>query len=203
MYYVLCSRANCHAETWYEGSYARMLYPQANVTGQKISEMLGFIGNEWSYRGFFREYAKLLKRKNEGEDILIDSTGLPNSIHFPLTAVSNHNGKISNEVRLIYAVQQGTNLPLYFRYRPDNIVDVSTLCTTINEIKAYNINVKYAILDAGYLSEDNINELYDGGISFVSRVKGNSRIYKNAVKDILPTIQKKRIRLPITADMHT
>lgn len=194
-YYVLCLTANCHAEAWYEGSYARMLYPEANITSQRISEMLGSIGDEWSYREFFKEYAKLLKKRHEGADILIDSTGLPNSIHFPLTAVSNHNGMISNEVRLIYAVQQGTNLPLYFRYCPGNVIDVSTLCTTINEIKAYNIDVKFAILDAGYLSDDNINELYDGGISFVSRVKENSRIYKDAVKNILPSIDKKENRV--------
>ena len=195
MYYVLCLTANCHAEAWYEGSYARMLYPEANITGQRISEMLCSIGDEWSYREFFKEYAKLLKKRHEGADILIDSTGLPNSIHFPLTAVSNHNGEISNEVRLIYAVQQGTNLPLYFRYCPGNVIDVSTLCTTINEIKAYNIDIKFAILDAGYLSDDNINELYDGGISFVSRVKENTRIYKDAIKNILPSIEKKENRV--------
>lgn len=195
MYYVLCLSANCHAETWYEGSYATVLYPEANISSQRISEMLCSIGDEWSYREFFKEYAKLLNKRHEGADILIDSTGLPNSIHFPHTAVSNHNGVISNEVRLIYAVQQGANLPLYFRYCPGNVIDVSTLCTTISEIKAYNIDVKFAILDAGYLSDDNINELYDGGISFVSRVKENTRIYKNAIKNILPSIEKKENRV--------
>ena len=89
-----------------------MLYPKANLESQRISDLLSSIGEESSYRAFFREYSKLLAHREGGEDILIDSTGLPNSIHFPLTAVSNHNGQISNEVRLIYVVQQGTNLPL-------------------------------------------------------------------------------------------
>ena len=30
-YYVLQDKANCHAQTWYEGNFVRMLYPQANL----------------------------------------------------------------------------------------------------------------------------------------------------------------------------
>ena len=62
-------------------------------------------------RAFFNAYLSILKVKDEGKEnagILIDSTGLSNSIHFSLTAVSNHNGMISEEVRLIYVVQQNT-----------------------------------------------------------------------------------------------
>jgi len=78
-YYVLCNLANCHASTWWEGNYARVLYPDANLSSQRISDMLDFIGDEGVYRDFFREYTKLLARKEEGTNILIDSTGLPNS----------------------------------------------------------------------------------------------------------------------------
>jgi hypothetical protein len=92
-YYILCSTANCHANDWWEGSYARILYPNANLTSQRISEFLSAIGNERTYRSFFKEYLKLITGgKNNGVNILIDSSGLPNSIHFPLTAISNHNG---------------------------------------------------------------------------------------------------------------
>ena len=81
-------------------------------------------------RAFFNAYLSVLKENDDGNEdagILIDSTGLPNSIHFPLTAVSNHNGVISEEVRLIYVVQQDTRLPIYMRYVPGNIVDTTTL----------------------------------------------------------------------------
>lgn len=49
---------------------------------------------------------------------------------------------------MIYVVQQGTNLPLFFRHVPGNVIDVSTLIRTIAELKAYGINTKFAILDA-------------------------------------------------------
>lgn len=48
------------------------------------------------------------------EAVLIDSSGLPNSVHFPLTAVSNHNGKINRELRIIAVVQKDTGMPLFF-----------------------------------------------------------------------------------------
>ena len=188
-YYVLCNFALTHAEIWYEGSYASELYPKANLSSQRISDFLASIGDENSQRYFFKEYLKLMAKRKNGTDILIDSTGLPNSIHFPLTAVSNHNGTVSNEVRLIYVLQQETNLPLYFRYCPGNIIDVSTLTTTMLELKAYNVNTKFAILDAGYLDNENMKILYQEKVSFLSRMKENRKIYKQLIAEHLPALE--------------
>ena len=191
-FYVLSTMANCYGEEWLEGSYARILYPKANLTSQRISELLEAVGDEQSYRDFFATYFKDVVHKNkDGEDVLIDSTGLPNSIHFPLTAISNHNGKISNEVRLIYVVQRETNLPIYFRYIPGNVVDVSTLTRTIKELKACNIDTKFVIMDAGYLTAENTAELYKEAISFLSRLSEKTDLYKDLVKECVPELEKK------------
>jgi len=190
LFYVLCNTANYNAAEWFRGNYARVLYPKANLESQRISELLSSIGEEGSCRAYFREYLRLLAHREGDGDILIDSTGLPNSIHLPLTAVSNHNGQISNEIRLIYVVQQGTNLPLYFRYVAGNIVDVSTLTKTILELKALNINTKFAILDAGYLTDENTKEMFESGISFVSRLRGNRKLYKEIVAEYLSTLRE-------------
>jgi hypothetical protein len=190
-YYILCNMANCHAQVWFEGSFVRELHPGANLSSQRISDLLASIGDEWSQREFFHEYLDLVAKREEGDDILIDSTGLPNSIHFPLTAISNHNGVISNEVRLIYVVQQHTDLPLFFRYCPGNVIDISTLLKTLHELKAYNVNTKFAILDAGYLDDQNIRDLYENRISFLSRMKENRRIYKQMVDKHLRALEIK------------
>lgn len=127
----------------------------------------------------------------DNENVLIDSTGLPNSIHFPLTAISNHNGEINNEVRLIYVVQQKTGLPLYFRYCPGNVIDTMTLIRCLEELKAQEVNIKFAILDAGYYTEENIRELFDNKISFVTRLKCNLTIYKELVREYLSSLESK------------
>jgi hypothetical protein len=102
-YYAVCSAANCHAQSWWEGSYARILYPKANLSSQRISDFLTAIGDEYTQREFFQEYFKMLDRSGtDSENVLIDSTGLPNSIHFPLTAISNHNGELSPSFAVIF-----------------------------------------------------------------------------------------------------
>jgi hypothetical protein len=192
LFYILCSAANYNAAEWWSGNYASVLYPKANLESQRISDLLRSIGGEDSYRAFFCEYARLLTQRKGGDGVLIDSTGLPNNIHFPLTAVSNHNGQISNEVRLIYVVQMGTNLPMYFRYVAGNIVDVSTLTKTMLELKELNIDTQFAILDAGYLTDVNMRELFEGGISFITRLRGNWNLYKEIVATHLQTLRDER-----------
>ena len=63
---------------------------------------------------------------------------------------------------------RGINLPIYFKYVCGNVVDVSTLTRTMKELKAYNIDTNFAVLDAGYLTAENTRELYDSKVSFIS-----------------------------------
>lgn len=189
-YYILSNTANCHAETWYEGNYACRLYPDANLKSQRISEFLAELGSEENYRAFFRGYFPYISNGGEnGENILIDSTGLPNSIHFPLTAISSHNGETSNEARLIFVTQQETGLPIYFRYCPGNVIDVSTLIKTIMELKQNGVNTKFSILDAGYYSEENIRRLYRNNISFITRLPAKLNLYKRLLEEHLASLQ--------------
>lgn len=190
LYYMLERRSNFHAEVWWEGSYARILHPKANLTSQRISSMLEAIGREDYMRAFFEAYLRWLGADvKDKANILIDSTGLPNSIRFPLTAVSNHNGEISEEVRLIYVVQQGTRLPIYMRYVPGNVVDTTTLTTTIKELKAMGVNTKFAILDAGYVSEEGLCQLYKEGVSFITRCPTNRTVYRELMETELHDLE--------------
>lgn len=117
-WYITSSMAHGHAKDWYEGNYAGITYPKAGISSQRIST-------------FFTVYRKCRKEHaHSGLDtesgIPLDCTGFSNSIHVPLTAVSNHNGEISNEVRLICAVHQEIEMPFCFRYAPGNVRKRST-----------------------------------------------------------------------------
>ena len=110
--------------------------------------------------------------------IIIDSTGLPNDIKINLTQISNHNGDINNEARLITAVQRDSGYPLMFRAVPGNIVDVTTLPRTVTLLSEYGMKTDFTLLDAGYFSADNIDILYDAKIEFVTRLpERNSSLY--------------------------
>ena len=56
MFYILSSMENSCAGIWYDGSYARILYPEADLAREKINDILEEVGNERSKCFFFLEY---------------------------------------------------------------------------------------------------------------------------------------------------
>jgi transposase len=149
----------------------------------QISEFVKKFGKEENIRAFFNAYFAYLKTIPEiSENILIDSTGLPNDIKMEYSAISNHNGAISRESRLIFVVERNTGFPVYFRYVAGNIVDVTILRTTLNQLKAQGVNVTHGIMDAGYCSEKNIKELFRQKIPFLIRLPGRS-LSDNLIKE--------------------
>jgi len=181
-------KAYCYADTWWQGNYACVLFPQAKLASQRVSEFLAAIGKEEVQRGFFQKYFRLLYGNQGAAGILIDSSGLPNASKMSVTQISNHNGDVSLEARLIYVVDRKTGMPIYFRYCAGNIVDVTTLCTTLAELRQYHIAVDYAIVDAGYCSEDNIKELYQNHVKFITRIAPNRVLFKDVAKEHLPNL---------------
>lgn len=192
LYYIITDSANSHALSWWEGSYASILYPQARMDSRRISEYLNELGQESRQREFFAGHISWLK-ENICDDpaILIDSTGLPNSIHFPLTGISNHNGKISREVRMTTVVQRDSGFPMFYRLAPGNIVDVSTLTRTVITLSLYGVKTDMAILDAGYYSDANVDQLYEAGIEFITRLPEKNRsTYEEVKEKCLPSLMK-------------
>ena len=181
-------KANCYADTWWQGNYASLLFPKAKVASPRVSEFLAAVGKEDVQRRFFREYYRLLYGSHGTTGILIDSSGLPNASKLSVTQVSNHNGDINLEARLIYVIDRKTGMPIYFRYCAGNIVDVSTLCTTLAELRQYNIAVDYAIVDAGYHDEKNVKELYKNNVNFITRLAPNRVLFKEVANEYLPNL---------------
>lgn len=181
-------KAYCYADTWYQGNYASLLFPKAKLQSQRISEFLAAVGEEKVQRSFFDQYYKCLYGKAGATGILIDSSGLPNASKLSVTQISNHNGDISMEARLIYVIDRKNGMPIYFRYCPGNVVDVSTLCTTLTELKQYGIQADFAIVDAGYYSEANIKELYRNHVRFITRLAPNRRLFKEVANEHLQTL---------------
>jgi hypothetical protein len=186
LYYRILTdeKAYLYADTWHKGNYASVLFPKAHLKSQRLSEFLVQLGKEENQRRFFAKYFECLYGKNGTAGIVIDSSGLPNASKMSITQISNHNGEINHEARLIYVLDRKNGMPIYFRYCPGNIVDVSTLCTTLAELKQYKIDTDYAIVDAGYFCEPNVKELYRNGVKFVTRLAPNRTIFKEAYNKV-------------------
>ena len=182
---MLWKDSNLYAQDFWRTSYCRIAFPNAKLASQRVSEFLESVGDEVLVRNFFSVYLAHIREKtgNSSHSILIDSTGLPNDCLMDITAKNVHNGVASNEVRLILVMDRKSGYPLYFRYVKGTIVDVSTLTTTINEVKRYGVNIEHCILDAGYCSADNFEQLNSAKIPFVIRLKAGNDVYAKLIKD--------------------
>ncbi len=181
-YYILRDKANDHAGIWYDGSIAQLLFPKANMASQRISDFLKSIGRRDSVERFFEAHIKwIMENVCSDPAILIDSTGMPNSIHFPLTAISSHNGKISREARMTTIIQRDTGYPLMFRITPGNINDISTITRSISDLDVHGIDTDFVLMDAGYFTDDNVDALYAAGIDFITRIPERNRILYSTI----------------------
>jgi len=180
--YRLCyASAMQYAKTWYDGSFSRFLFEKANVSSQRVSDFFIRIGDEYLLRDFFQQYIPLFTDAKEG--VIIDSTALPNQIRFPFNAWGYNDGGIDKQIRFLFVIDKKNDLPLFFRYLPGNVVDVSSLNVTIEELKQCNVTNSYILLDAGFFSEDNIKGLRGEEIDFLTRLPSSRKVYKKLVKE--------------------
>ena len=99
MYKIIDGGASKNAEIWHQGNYSKILFPNATLESQRISELLVKLGNENVQRKFFKRYIKEVAEVSG--DIVIDSTGMENEIDIPLTEYSGRTGDMGNKTKLI------------------------------------------------------------------------------------------------------
>ncbi|MDR0571826.1 MAG: transposase [Rickettsiales bacterium] len=190
IHFKLCDNgANRHAASFWNSSYTKILYPNASLQSQRISEFYKSFGVEDIKQNFLYIYYKFLNKRFKEYGILLDSSGMPNDIQFYLTKNNAHQGVISNEIRLILVIDKLSSLPLFFNYVPGNIVDVTTLKKTILTLKQHKIKIKDTIMDAGYYSKQNILAMYEQKIDFLTRLSATNLIYKTLISKHSSTIQ--------------
>ena len=191
LYYRICyGSAMIYAQSWFKGNYAKILFKNSDLSSQRISSFLHYLGDEKLQRSFFAEYISLFCNAKKG--VIIDGTSLPNQIHMPLTAWGLSGEEIDKQIRFLLIVDKDTRNPLFFRLLPGNVLDVSTLRNTLNELERHNIKNSFVYVDAGFFSEENINEMYNHNIEFLTRLPSLRIIYKQLIEKDLYDIESIR-----------
>jgi transposase len=116
--------------------------------------------------------------------LLIDSSALPSSINASLNAFGYASGSIEENVSCLMLIDKKTSLPIYFRAIGGDIADISTVETTISEIKKLGLEAGSAILDAGFCSKSNLEFMYKSNIDFITRLPKSHNIFANIVKEV-------------------
>lgn len=186
--YRLCMQSpmyNC--ESWFEGNIISYLFKDANISSQRISDILSFIGQESVQRDFFTQYNKLIGGSDRA--VIIDATSLPNQINIDFNSWGRSDGKIEKQFKLLCVVDQLKKTPLFYRFLPGSLTDVTTLQTTILELESMGVKHSFTLLDAGYFSESNMCDLYKRKIGFLIRMPAGRKIYKDIILNKIAGIE--------------
>lgn len=179
--YRLCMQsAMYNAHTWLEGNIITMLHKDIDLSSQNISRALSFLGSEALQRSFFEQYLKV--SRSSGKSIIIDATSLPNNINIGFNAWGYSDSNIEKQFRFLCVVDQEHNIPLFYRYLPGNLSDIVTLQNTIAELHNMGVTNSFVLIDAGYFSTANIEELYNSKIHFLTRMPSSRSVYKDLIK---------------------
>ena len=188
-YYTLEGEANYLAPAWFRQNYVHFLFPKANITSQRISDLLAAVGKDEQKREFLTAHINYVLECTDGDvSVLIDSTGLPNACDIPYTRISNHDGDINVEFRMIALVQKSTGLPMFYDLIPGNIIDISTIQYITALAREHGCSIQYMIGDAGYCCPDNIEKLILSGVDFMTRINPTYTVYSDEINKHLPDL---------------
>lgn len=176
VFQILEGSAMKNVESWLEGNYAKKLYKSPDLSSQKISKILSYIGSEGVKERFLLEYSSMFLNSKSG--VLIDTTSLNSSIENDKNNWGYTSEGIKKTFKYLMLVDKNTKLPMYYRLIPGNIPDVSILKISLKDIKNLNLSIKEAIFDAGFHSEENINYLIKEKINFIIRLPKGRKLFK-------------------------
>ncbi|MDR1579124.1 MAG: IS1634 family transposase [Synergistaceae bacterium] len=129
-----------------------------DISSQRSSELFGSI-DEDSKQSFF---AAQCKRRLETEYLFYDTTSI-SSYSMSLKQVRygmNKDGERLPQINLALIMGESSGLPVYFRKLPGNVTDVKTLSHMLAGMDFLDIGHVKLVMDRGFYSEANINEMY-------------------------------------------
>ncbi len=172
-------------KTWYEGSALSLEYPQLPVTSQNISELLKRIGDSGISSMFM---GKMMQQLGTKSTLMYDITSLSSySKLIDLFEYGYSRGDPSlPQINLSLIMDKKLGIPVMYDIYPGSIVDVTTLKNTILKLEAYGVNDYTLVMDRGFFSGGNLEELLSAELSFIIP----STYALKSVKELMSKAQK-------------
>ena len=181
MAYYLVSQGGAlsHCETWCK-SHSQPF--GGGLTSQRISELLSSI----TINGKQMFFNKWMKKIVENDYLCYDITSV--SSYSELNEYIKYGYNRDNErlpqLNLAMLFGQKSRLPVYFQRAPGNISDVTTLRDLLKTFKALEAKPIHYVMDKGFYSKGDINELLSSRNRFILSVPLNNTWVQHAIDDI-------------------
>jgi transposase len=153
---------------YFSRSFLSEQYMQANLTAKHISTWLKAIGNQ---RDKIIQFFKTFIRS--GEHLLMDVTPFHSKSSYLLLAKHGYNSQrnFDPQVNLMMMFSTKLTLPVYYRLLPGNIRDVKAFRHSLQES---GIDDAVLVVDKGFYSETNIEELEKTELQYILPLRRNS-----------------------------
>ena len=174
-----------NVDSWYEGTSLALESPKINLTSQRVSELLGRLGESNIPEQFM---SQLIKGTETKDTLIYDITSLSSYSQLInlLEYGYNRDGEALPQINLSLILDKDRGIPVMYDIFPGSISDVSTLSGTLKKIKAHGIQNYVAVMDRGFFSLSNLRELLTNKISFIMAAK----LQLNDLKHLMTEAQK-------------
>lgn len=185
MAYYLAARGGplSHCQAWCKGH----AHPCNEIlSSQRISEILPTITTDGK-QTFLKHW---MKKVLENDYLCYDITSISSysKINEYLKFGHNRDREKLPQLNLAMLFGQNSCLPVYFQRMPGNITDVTTLYNLVRTFKALEIKSPNYVMDKGFYSKKNIDELLASRGKFTIAVPLNNKWVQHAIDDIHETI---------------
>ncbi len=184
MAYYLASQGGSlsHCGTWCK-SHAHSLEP---LTSQRISEVLSSISIDKKQTFFTKWMNKVL----EDDYLCYDITSISSYSELNEYIKYGHNRDLDKLPQLNLAILFGQKgrLPVYYERTPGSISDVTTLHNLLKTFKALEAKTLHYVMDRGFYSKKNVDQLLDSRDKFLLSVPLNNKWVQHAIDDICEVI---------------
>lgn len=140
-----------------------------DILSQRSSELFQSIDEERKM-SFFKKQGK---RRAENEYWAYDTTSI-SSYSETLKQVKYGKNKENDrlpQINLALLFGEKSNLPFYYRKLPGNITDVTTVKQLLKEFRVLGYEKVKLVMDRGFYSQANINELFQNRLKFLVSTK--------------------------------
>jgi len=171
--------------TWYDGTTLYLDNPHLPLASQRISELLQKIGESDIPARFMGLFLESLGPKST---LLYDITSLSSysSLINLLEYGYNRDGVHLPQLNLGLILDTKTHTPVMYDIFPGSIVDVSTLSLTLDKLEAYGVSDFTAVMDRGFFSRKNLEDLLGRKIAFIMP----ATLLLKEVKELMTDAQK-------------
>jgi len=187
MNYATRPKSLCHIQSWYEGTILSEDHPDLPLSSQSLSRMLSTIGEGTANLEFSNSF---IQQVSTSRTLIYDITSLSSySQNISLLEFGyNRDGLDLPQINLSLIVDKERGIPVMYDLYPGSISDVTTLKNTVKKLNTQGVGNYALIMDRGFFSTDNIDEMVSADLSFIIPPTSSLKTVKEAISNIHQTI---------------